>query len=460
MKPRTKGAIAVLAVALLAAVSGLIPAAASHNGDIHSDNIKMLTQQPIMMTEEAAAQGSDLAFEGKLVIAGGYEGPSIFKIVSAKQGYIKQLAFLPCTGSQGDVSVYGDLLFVSVDSPRAGPSCDVKESAAASQQQIAQGTAFEGVRVVSIKDPTRPEQVAAVDTPCGSHTHTLLPKGKSIFIYIESYPLVPTSWGTDCNPIGHRKISIVEVPLSDPGKAEIVGDLGVAALGCHDVTTFPSKNLAVAACINYSIVLDVKDPAAPEVLAEIVNPDIQIHHSTAMTWDGKYLLLGDEAGGAQPPASQGCNLGQNGTAGALWVYDITDPANPVEAGHYGPPRRPPLPDTQAEANYLRCTTHNFNVLPMKDPKRYIAVVSYYNGGISVVDFSDPSAPEEIGYYLPLESGTLPDMWASYWYNGLIYTNDHASKLGVGVFELEGTGKKDVRYFRTRMNPQLQIPEFK
>lgn len=448
------------ALALLAVLSGYVPAGASHNGDMHSDNIKMLTQEPIVIDGDVLAQGSDLAFQGKLVIAGAFEGPSIFKIVPPKQGYLKQLAFLPCNGGQGDVSVWGDLVFVSVDSPRAGPSCDVKESAAASQAQIAQGTAFEGVRVISIKDPESPQQVAAIDTPCGSHTHTILPKGKSIFIYIESYPLTPTGWGTDCNPVGHRKVSIVEVPLSDPGKAEIVGTLPVQALGCHDLTVFPTKNLAFAACINISYVLNIEDPAAPEILSEIVNPDVLIHHSTAMTWDGKYLLLGDETGGAVMGATQGCNVGASGTVGALWIYEISDPSSPTEVGHYALPRMPPRPDSQAEANYWRCTTHNFNVLPMKDPKKYIAAVSYYNGGISVVDFSDPSAPEEIAYYLPYDEGILPDMWASYWYNGLIYTNDHVSKLGVGVFEVDGLGKKEVRYFRGRMNPQVQIPEFK
>lgn len=460
MTLKSRWLILLCALALLAALSGFVPAGASHNGDIHSDNIEMLTQEPIVIEGETLASGSDLAFQGKLVIAGAFEGPSVFKIVPSKQGYLKQLAFLPCNGGQGDVSIYGDLVFVSVDSPRAGPGCDLDESAAASQDQIAQGTAFEGVRVISIKDPENPQQVAAIDTPCGSHTHTILPKGNSIFIYIESYPLTPTGWGTDCNPIGHRRIPIFEVPLSDPAKAELVGELPVSALGCHDVTVFPTKNIAFAACINISYILNIEDPAAPEILSEIVNPNILIHHSTAMTWDGNYLLLGDETGGAVEGATQGCNAGASGTVGALWIYDMSDPSNPVEAGHYALPRMPPLPDTPEEAEYWRCTTHNFNVLPMKDPKKYIATVSYYNGGISVVDFSDPAAPEEIAYYLPTESGVQPDTWASYWYNGFIYTNDYLSKVGIGVYEVEGLGKKEVRYFRGRMNPQVQIPEFK
>jgi hypothetical protein len=97
---------------------------------------------------------------------------------------------------------------------------------------------------------------------------------------------------------------------------------------------------------------------------------------------------------------------------------------------------------------------------MKDPKKYIAAVGYRSAGFSVVDFSDPSAPVEAAFYHQMEDDNVPDVWSAYWYNGRIYTNDNAASRGVSVYEMEGTGAADVRYFKGRMNPQVQIPSFK
>lgn len=459
---RIKLMTVLVVMALVGGLLGTIPASAGHNDDDdHSDNFKQLTRKQIKINKETNAEGSDLAFKGNLVIAGSYQGPSIWKTSKRKKRYIKQISFFPCAGGQGDVTVFRNYLFISVDSPRVGPTCKESDTAAAPQNQIQSASAWEGLHIIDISNPRAPREVGSVDMPCGSHTNTLLPGEEKSYIYIESYPLNPQS--PDCNPLTHRKVQIVEFDNDSPEKAKLLEDtIDVSpAIGCHDITTFPEKGLMFGACVSQSFIWDIsKDPTNPEQLAVITNPDIQIHHSTAMTWDGKYLVLGDETGGA---AGGGCTGDEDSTVGAAWFYDISDPTQPQEVGHHSLPRTPPPADDAREGQAFRCTNHNFNVIPMKDPNKYILAVSYYAGGIAIVDFSDPSDPTEIGYYLPNPGGVNPDTWASYWYNGRIYTNDYTSQLGVGVYRFKGTGRKQAHFFGKtplntmgEMNPQVQI----
>ena len=447
-----------LLVAAIAAAIGVAPAAATHNEDDHSENVRLLAEKAIIIepddpetpdtNEEVRAAGSDLAFQKDLLVAGSYEGVGFFKL-RKKAPYLEQVGYFACAGSQGDVSVWGDLVFVSVDAPRDKPECD---SVGANQAQTTQGADWEGVRILDISNLRRVRQIAAIRTDCGSHTNTLVPGGKSkLYVYVESYPLTGQS-GT-CNAATHRKISVIEVPLAKPDKAKVVStpDL-TSTIGCHDISIDVERKLAVGACVSESQVWDITKPAEPELLARIHNPRIQIHHSTGFTWDGKYLVLGDEFGGA---AAGGCVGNPAVPMGAMWFYDISDPTNPKEAGFWAPPRVFTPPDDADEAQRPRCTTHNFNVLPMKDGS-YIAVSSYYSVALSVIDFTDPTAPKELGYYLPKESGTNPDTWSAYWYNGLIYSNDHASKAGIRVYEMDGLSTKEVKTFKTRLNPQTQM----
>ncbi|HVF52210.1 MAG TPA: hypothetical protein VNC78_01245 [Actinomycetota bacterium] len=447
-----------------------------------SDNIERLAQVPIVIqaddpsTEEdesTFAKGSDLAFQGNTVVAGSWEGIGLFKLLP-KDPYIQQQSFALCPGAQGDVSVWGNLAFMSVDTPQVKSDgtqgdggCD---SIGASAAQVAEGLAWEGVRIFDISKPTRsPVLVGTVDADCGSHTHTLVPSGGKLYLYVLSYPLTG-GLGPSCNYVVHRKAFIYEVDLKDPSKTgeEIVGTLDVSpAPGCHDVTVVPEKAIAIAACLVEGQIWDISDPTAPTILSRIHNP-FMIFHSSAMTWDGKIGVLGDEFAGAA--AGAGC-VSPDGRLGAMWFYDLTDPSNPQEVGHWGPPRTA-FPSTAESAARHACTTHNFNVLPMKDPNKYIAVSAYYAAGLSVVDFSDPANPEEMAYYVPeYEGGQQGDMWAAYWYNGRIYTNDvnlprasaslpATDSAGVGVYEIKALQKNAVRYFRTRLNPQVQVYDFR
>lgn len=452
----------VLAVVMLASLFGAIPATATHDDDIHSDNIKLLKREPFEAEKDLPAQGSDLAFQGKTVIAGSYQGTGFFEILSRSEGFIKQVGFHQCPGSQGDVSVNRNLLFVSID---ATASNNVENASCNNTKTNLSDSSLgkEGVRIVDISNLQQPKQVAFIETPCGSHTNTLLPDGDTTYVYVESYPI--SGQGPECNQLVHRRISIIKVPNAAPEKAEIVGmDSGFLppdTVGCHDVTYYPQRDLAIAACLGVWMTWDVSNPAKPEILAEVRNEAIELDHSSAITWDGNIALIGDEHAGAA--GGGGCSTDSRSTVGAMWFYDISgeNVNDPQLLAHHSLPRVPPA-DSKDEADFYRCTTHNFNVLPMKDPKKYIVVASYYLGGIAAIDFSDVKNGnvEEIGHYIHIPGGLLPDTWSAYWYNGRIYANNHDHGHGIEVFKLKSTGRKKVEFFTGDMNPQVQIPNFR
>jgi len=436
----------------LAMVAGVVVAATPATGakapeDKHSDNIKEIARGPIEVPGGTDADGSDLAFEGNLIVAGSYSGTALFKITQSAP-YLKQIGFHNCPGGQGDVNVYKNLAFVSLDSPQSSETVGCKEPSA--QKSVGK----EGVRILDISDPKNPVQVNFVETDCGSHTAVINPHRGTVYVYVMSYPLGAQT--ATCSVASHRKVSIIEVPVAAPTKAKVVGTLDVSPqIGCHDVTIMPGGKHAAAACIGESQIWDVSDPATPEIITRIYNPGISISHGTGVTWDQKYLAIADEFAGS---VTGECVGDQNSPLGALWFYDISDLSNPTLVGYYNVPRGG-RPETPEEASYIACTSHNFNILPMKDPKRYVASVGYRASGLSVVDFSDPSAPKEIGYYQQLEDEMIPDVWSAYWYNGRIYANDNGAGRGLSVYKMKGTSAKDVRYFKTRMNPQVQTSDF-
>lgn len=427
-------------------------------GDFHTANFRKLGRVPIEIDEEGEelAQGSDLAFRRKLLIAGAYEGTGIFRI--PKSGVPRQIAFHDCPGSQGDVTVVGDAVFVSIDS-RSSNSEESRRCNNTPTTDSDTSLEAEGLRIVDISNPRRPRQTGFVETECGSHTQTLIPGKRVSYIYVDSYPLGPDA---ECTELNHPEgeFSVVRVPNERPERAKVVGvprilPSGAApdAVGCHDTGVLPARDLAVASCLGAWVLLDISNPVEPRRLAYVQNELIELDHSAQLTWDGKYAVIGDEHAGAA--GGGGCSTDQESPVGAMWFYDITDRRNPELKGSYSLPRVPPV-DSPEEAERFRCTTHNYMVLPMRDRDRYIAVSPYYSGGLSVVDFSKPSAPKELGYYLPQVEGKNPDMWSGYWYRGRIYTNEHASQLGVSAFKMKGLGRRAVRDLGAVVNPQTQV----
>ena len=460
MRPRFKPVASILALGLLAGSFGSVPAGASHNADDHSKNIKQLVQAPTRIAKAVFAQGSDLAFQRRLIVAGTYQGTALYRILRRKP-FVKQIGFHQCPGSQGDVSVWGRLAFVSIDSAPSnnGDSsvCNNTKARGPGDAVTPKSTSLEGLRIINIRNRRQPRQVGFVQTDCGSHTHTLVPHRGKLYAYIESYPLRDAS--PNCNAAVHRKIQIVEIKKRNPAKSDVVGTFDVTpAIGCHDVTVFPKKDLAAAACISESQIWNIANPKKPKLLAHVENPEgMQIAHSSAFTWDGKYAIFSDEYGGAA--GGGGCTGDEDSNVGAMFFYKIRNPRQPELMGHHSLPRVPPVDEDEATRTF-RCTTHNYNILPFKKRGRYVVVSSYYMGGLSAVRFTNPANATEIGHYLPMKGGVLPDMWSAYWYNGRIYANEHESQKGVSVYRMKGTGRMRVRYFKGRFNPQTQIPRWK
>jgi len=455
--------------------SGLEAGGAKSGGfrdDFHSKNFKKFSRSAIRINLKkgigsARAEGSDLAFKGNLMIAGAYEGLGLFRL--KKHGRkMRQVSFYRCPGSQGDVTVSGDYAFVSIDSRTSN---DVKRKGC-NDTKTSEGkpsVGKEGLRIVDISNPRRPRQAGFVTTECGSHTQTLIPGRRTSYLYVQSYPLGPDA---ECNEANHDEgeLSVVRFPTDAPRRARVVGVPDIfgtdgastvtpEVVGCHDVGVLPRKDLAAAACLGAFALLDISNPAKPRTLGVVENPQMELDHSAAFTWDGKYMVIGDEHAGAA--GGGGCSTDQDSPVGAMWYYKTSDvrgaslvsPA--TEVGSYSLPRVPPT-DSPEEAERLRCTTHNYSILPMRDRDRYIAVSPYYSGGLSVVDFSNPANPKELGHYIPQVRGRNPDMWSGYWYRGKIYTNEHASKLGVSSFKMRGLSKRKVRSLGRTFNPQTQV----
>ncbi|CRK55138.1 putative secreted protein [Alloactinosynnema sp. L-07] len=390
------------------------------------------------------ATQSDLAFEGNYAYAGAFSGFRVIDI--SNPGAASQVAFKPCNGGQGDVSIYNGLLFSSVDTPQTKPECDSANTTAANP------TAWEGVRIFDVRNPADIKHIASVRTDCGSHTHTLSPAGKgSLFIYVSSYAVTTTSVGPHCQQF-HGKISVIHVALNNPEKAKVVSTpetTGVPVFdhtrlefsapvlqnttGCHDITVFKPLNLAAAACLSVGQIWDISDRAHPKVLHTITTPQVKAWHSAQFTWDGRRVTFGDEAGGG---ALARCRAVDQSTTGAVWTYDV---ATASELGHYKIPRVEPGV----------CTMHNFSYVPGVD--RDILVSAAYTGGTTVADLTDPANPVELGFYRPGDP-IAANTWSSYWHNGFIYGNDILR--GVDVFAINHSAVAGAALLQ-RNNPQTQ-----
>jgi hypothetical protein len=380
-------------------------------------------------SEHTGGVNSDLAFKGTIAFAGHYGG---FRVIDlAEPGEPVELADVHCNGPQGDVTVYGDLLFLSVDTPQSTEGCEGSRNVTATTPG-----AFEGIRVFDISDPAAPEFIKGVRTDCGSHTNTLVPgDGGTAYIYVASYPLSASGIGPDCQAPFER-ISVIQVDgddAADGQSARVVAEPEVTGIdmfgeqfgvepffACHDITVLSPNDLAAAACLSQGQLWDISNPLQPVVTENIDTPDVDIWHSAAFTPDGEYVTFGDEYFGApQEPY------------GSLWTYEVADPSTALS--HLRIPRAEPS------------TYHNFNYVPLAD--RYILVSSAYGSGTSVVNLTDPTSPREIAFY-----DMRSNQWSTYWYNGLIVAND----ISRGVDTLRYSGAAVAGAKRLPMlNPQTQ-----
>ena len=398
---------------------------------------------------------SDLAFSGDMVFVGNYHGFNTYDIERADKPRL--VSSVVCPGGQGDVSVHGHLLIMSVEQTRGRLDCGVQgvQTAVSSER-------FRGIRIFDISDISRPKQVAAVQTCRGSHTHTLVvdPNDKgNIYVYVSGTSSVRSGDElAGCSYLDPKEdqntslysIDVIQVPVATPNAARIVSKPrvfsdpatgAIAALWpggthgegtqnsratnqCHDITVFPEIGPAAGACAGNGILLDIRDPKNPVRLDHVVDKNFAYWHSATFNHDGTKVIFTDEWGGGGRPR---CRQTDQPTWGADAIFEIVDRKLRF-ASYY----KMPAPQTDQE----NCVAHNGSLIPV--PGRDVMVQAWYQGGVSIFDFTDSAHPVEIAYFdrgpLDPKQLILGGYWSTYWYNGAIYGSEISR--GVDVFRLK------------------------
>ncbi|HEY0036555.1 MAG TPA: hypothetical protein VGB66_07695 [Longimicrobium sp.] len=424
---------------------------------------------------------SDLAFHRNFVFAGNFNGIQIFDATDPRN--VRLRTSIVCPGGQGDVSVHGNLLFMSVEETRGRVDCGAQ-----GVQAPVSAERFRGVRIFDISNIDQPRQVASVQTCRGSHTHTLVPDPRDsahVYVYVSGtsgarsgQELAGCSGGKpgeDPNT-AYFRIEVIRVPVAAPQNARVVSTprifsdsagnpaglwrggthgAGTQATAetdqCHDITVYPEMGLAAGACSGNGIVLDIRDPANPRRIAEAVDPNFAYWHSATFSNAGDKVIFTDEWGGGMAAR---CRATDRREWGANAIFRLTPQRRLRLASYY----KLPAPQTEQE----NCVAHNGSLIPV--PGRDIMVQAWYQGGISVFDFTDPAKPVEIAFFdrgpMSATQSVLGGFWSAYWHNGQVY----ASEIGRGldIFQLtpsEHLSQNEIyaaRLVRTKtFNPQLQ-----
>jgi len=424
---------------------------------------------------------TDMAFDGDVLVAGNYHGFNIYRLDD--QGLPSLVSSVVCPGGQGDVSIVGDLLVMSVEQTRARLDCGL------------QGTTGDvdpnrmlGLRIFDISNLEMPVQVGVVQTCRGSHTHSVVSADdKAIIVYNSGLRSVRDEEElpgcVDDLPGDPRtalfRIDIVEIPVDDPAAARIVdsptvfadpetgtlaglwrgGDHGDETQEtnetdhCHDITVFPEKSIAAGACSGNGILFDISDPLNPTRIDEVVDASFAYWHSATFNNDGTKVIFTDEWGGG---GRARCLASDPETWGADAIFDIVD-GELVFGGYF----KLPAPQSEQE----NCVAHNGSIIPV--PGRDIFVQAWYQGGLSVIDFTDSTNAHEIAYFdrgpVYAEELVMGGYWSTYWFDGRIYGTEIAR--GLDVFRLLPSQHlsraevvaAEVTRGGTLFNPQRQLP---
>jgi len=436
------------------------------------DTTKLAKPTQLVLAQLAFAN-SDLAFQGNHLFQGNFYGVNIYDIANPAKPSL--LTSMICPGGQGDVSVYKNLMFMSVEMPNGRLDCGTAGfppppptpagQEAKDSHPAAQKDRFRGVRIFDISDIKQPKQLAAVQTCRGSHTHTLVvdPNDKNnVYIYVsgtsfvrQSEELAGCSGDTpDKNPnTALFRIDVIKVPVASPQDAKIVSsprifiDPRTGALNglnnggthsktgmakpsdtdqCHDITVYSALGLAAGACSGNGILLDIKDPANPKRVDAVNDPNYAYWHSASFSNDGKKVVFTDEWGGG---LGARCRATDPNKWGADAVFNLED--NKLKFASYYK-----LPAAQGDSE--NCVAHNGSLVPI--PGRDVEVQAWYQGGISIMDFTNGDHPTEIAYFdrgpIDPKMLVLGGDWSAYWYNGHIYASEIAR--GLDIFELTPT----------------------
>ena len=425
---------------------------------------------------------TDMAFRDDILVAGSYHGFNIYKL--NKDGIPNLISSVVCPGGQGDVSIVNNLLIMSVEENRSRIDCGLEGVSRDSSPDR-----FRGIRIFDISDLSAPKQVGAVQTCRGSHTHSVVSTSNNkIIIYnsgtgrVRDNEELTDCFGWDGGGTSYFTIDVIEIPINNPSESRIVkspavftdsetgrvaglwrgGDHGDDTQDtqptdqCHDITVFPSANIAAGACSGNGILFDISDPYNPKRLDVATDIGFAYWHSATFNNDGTKVIFTDEWGGG---GRARCRAWDPLDWGADAIYDIVD--NKLEfKSHY----KMPAPQLETE----NCVAHNGSIIPI--PNKDIFVQAWYQGGISIIDFTDSSNPIEIAYF---DRGPILEdilitggYWSTYYYDGFIYGTEITR--GLDVFKLtpsEYLSKDEIlaaskaypaigsRVF----NPQQQVP---
>jgi hypothetical protein len=462
---------------------------------------------------------SDLAFKGNYAIQGNYNGVQVWDIADPRDPDLV-IGFV-CPASQSDVSVYGDLLFVSGEGMGGRLDCGTEGVAEAVSPDR-----LRGIRIFDISDIRNPEYVTNVQTCRGSHTHTVLEHPgdqDNVYIYVSgSAPVRPAEELPGCSGAlpsedpnsALFRIEVIQVPLANPERAAIVSsprifndlvappehglapddiaaieaakargafvaefggqamvlppqftapmlDSIVAARGgegaptaadsaalrayipelvaimtggaddgpalgptqCHDITVYPAIGLAGGACEGYGLLLDISNPTDPKRLAAVADSNFAYWHSATFNNDGSKVMFTDEWGGGGAPK---CRASDPYEWGANAIFTI-------EGGQMDFQSYYKLPAAQTPQE--NCVAHNGSLVPI--PGRDVMIQGWYQGGISLIDWTDANNPVEIAFHDrgPLDANQMQmaGSWSVYWYNGVIVSSEIAR--GLDIFAL-------------------------
>jgi hypothetical protein len=404
-----------------------------------------------------------------------------------------------CITSQGDPSIVGHLLFVSAEGGGNRNDC-----AKGGVQNPADH--MTGVRIYDVSDPRAPRLVKNVQTCKGSHTHTVIPSPTDpgvIYIYVSGSrdprpdtELSGCKSGTDPADESNSlyRLDVIKVPLAHPEQAEVVTGariftgLDPAAMSaartaaqaereardtttrapvmrtgprnCHDVSAYPAIHLLAGACGSYGLLVDISDPEHPVRLDARSDTNFSLWHTAVFSNDGQKVVFTDEWGGGTQPMCQATSMMEMGgnttlTIGADRKY--------TQHAYFK------IPSSQTVQE--NCVSHNGGLVPV--PGRDIMVQGWYQGGISMIDFTDPDHPFEIGYFdrgpadappAPGDTtqarGTIGGSWGAYYWNGYVYSSELAR--GFDVLELLPTAQLSANELAaaklvtmTEYNPQSQ-----
>ncbi|MBM4194213.1 MAG: hypothetical protein FJ202_07540 [Gemmatimonadetes bacterium] len=445
-----------------------------------------LTRKPVQFDSVQGLRfaNSDLAFAGNYVYQGNFAGFTIWDVTDVKKPVIASV--ITCATSQGDPSIYAGLLFVSAEGGGNRNDCGM-QGVENPREHMA------GVRIFDVRNPRAPKLVKNVQTCKGSHTHTLAPHAKDkniLYIYVSgSGGARPDSLLPGCkngdDPADETnslfRLDIIKVDLRKPEDAFVVGGAriftgldpaprraGAAGRGgrgaanpagpaprptgprnCHDVTAYPEKNLLAGACGSYGLLVDISNREKPKRLAAQADTNFSLWHTAVFSNDAGKVVFSDEWGGGTGPMCQANSMMEMGGNTVLSI----DPKSKQYKQHAY--FKIPTAQTAQE----NCVSHNGGLIPV--PGRDVMVQGWYQGGVSVMDFSNPGKPLELAYYdrgpldpppgadIPMAAGgaggrggapraTTGGSWGAYYYNGRVYSSE--IDRGFDVYDLTPTAQ--------------------